>query len=253
MDAGVSLGLSGPDALHAGHAARGLALWASDEDVELQVEDDGGSAEVAALNYGRFVDRGVDVLLGPYGSGMVRRLAPLVCDRGRVLWNHGGSADDLARPNLVSVTAPSSTYFEEPIEVALSEGVTGAVFVHGRGRFGRAVARGGEEVARGLGMEARVVDTGTWRQQGWQPPTRWAVLFSSTFDDDVELVREASRRPAPVGLVGCVAAGIDAFGDRLGELAEGVVGPAQWFPDASEPDVGPSGGDFARRFEEGHG
>ena len=52
-----------------------------------------------------------------------------------------------------------------------------------------------------------------------------------------------------VGLLGCVAAGIDEFGRRLGRLAEGVVGPAQWWCRDHPVDVGPSGPEFVRRFE----
>src|SRR4029450_9537047 len=62
--------------------------------------------------------RGVDLLIGPYGSGLVRAVAPLVCDAGRLLWNHGGAADDLARPGLVSLPAPASSYFEGAVREA---------------------------------------------------------------------------------------------------------------------------------------
>ena len=246
VKAAVALGLSGPNSLQAEQAGAGLACWARDQGVALRIEDDRGSSDAAQAAYRGFVTEGVDVLLGPYGSGMVRRVAPVVCEGGRVLWNHGGSADDLARPYLASVVAPASTYFHQALQVVIGQDLSQVVFVHGEGRFGRSVADGGHRLARRLGLRSRTAGRHTWRPEGRLDGA--AVFFSARFDDDVELVRVLVQSGRSVGLVGCVAAGIDSFGDRLGDLAEGVVGPAQWFPDDRDPDVGPSGSEFARRF-----
>jgi nitroreductase len=45
-----------------------------------------------------------------------------------------------------------------------------------------------------------------------------------------------------------VAAGIPDFGQELGQAAEGVLGPVQWWPTPQVPEVGPSGADFASRY-----
>jgi ABC-type branched-subunit amino acid transport system substrate-binding protein len=42
-----------------------------------------------------------------------------------------------------------------------------------------------------------------------------------------------------------VAAGIPAFAQELGEAAEGILGPVQWWPNDHTPEIGPSGTDFA--------
>jgi ABC-type branched-subunit amino acid transport system substrate-binding protein len=57
--------------------------------------DDRSSKATAVDAYAGWIDD-VDLLLGPYASGLVRAVAPMVRDAGRILWNHGGSADDLA-------------------------------------------------------------------------------------------------------------------------------------------------------------
>jgi ABC-type branched-subunit amino acid transport system substrate-binding protein len=62
-------------------------------------------------------------------------------------------------------------------------------------------------------------------------------------------VRQLRGAGVAVGLLGCVAAGIDEFGRRLGPLADGVVGPAQWWCRDRPVAVGPSGPEFVRRFE----
>jgi ABC-type branched-subunit amino acid transport system substrate-binding protein len=45
-----------------------------------------------------------------------------------------------------------------------------------------------------------------------------------------------------------VAAGISAFGRELGEAAEGVLGPVQWWPSADAPKIGPSGTNFVIQY-----
>lgn len=251
MRAAATLSLSGRNRLQAGQAAAGMRLWAADEGVELHVEDDRGSVDLARAAYTRFVEEGADVLLGPYGSGLVRHAAPIVCEQGRLLWNHGGTADDLPRPFLVSVAAPASTYLHQPLEVVRDAGLSEVVVAHGPGRFARAVAAGATAWARDLGLGARSSEPSAWPPEGSLESS--AVFVVSTFDDEVERVAALARQRLPVGLVGCVAAGLPAFGARLGDLAEGVVGTTQWLPDDRRPEVGPSGSAFARRFEEANG
>ena len=119
----ATLSLSGPLALQGKQAAHGLEVWASDHDIQLEIVDDHSSAAAAYDHYRRWLDAGTDILLGPYGSGMVRRVAPLVTGPGVPLWNHGGAADDLARPLLVSVLAPASTHFHGSVELAHRIGI----------------------------------------------------------------------------------------------------------------------------------
>ena len=58
-------------------------------------------------------------------------------------------------------------------------------------------------------------------------------------------VRDRAQSPA---LLGAVAAGIPAFGQELGEAAEGVLAPVQWWPSPQTPTVGPSGTDFVTHY-----
>src|SRR6266511_5577510 len=48
-----------------------------------------------------------DVLFGPYGSDLVEEAAEAAAERRRVIWNHGGSADQVeGLPGVVSVLSP---------------------------------------------------------------------------------------------------------------------------------------------------
>lgn len=242
----ATVSLSGPLALQGRQAARGLELWASVDDVDLETIDDRSSATAAHDVYRRWLDARVDLVLGPYGSGLVRRVAPLISGRGVVLWNHGGAADDLARLRVASVSAPASTYFHGAVELAQRRGLREIVLVRGKGRFASAVASGARTRAAVLGLAAREVHLG-----GWSPGRslgRTAILIVGSFEEDLAIVEQFGTDGQP-GLLGCVAAGLREFGDRLGLGAEGVVGPVQWIPQSAVPEVGPSGTDFARRYE----
>ena len=238
--------LSGPLALQGLQAARGLEVWASIDDVQLEIVDDSSSATAAYDLYRRWLDARTDILLGPYGSGLVRKVAPLVCDRGVPLWNHGGAADDLARPGLVSLPAPASTYFHGAVELAHRMGLAEVVVAGGTGRFASAVVFGARERAAELGMAVREVPSSEWADAG--SFTAFAVMIVGSFAEDVANVARIRAHHEP-GLLGCVAAGLQEFGNQLGPAADLVVGPVQWIPRPAAPEIGPSGADFAIRYE----
>jgi ABC-type branched-subunit amino acid transport system substrate-binding protein len=172
-------------------------------------------------------------------------VAPLVCDAGRLLYNHGGSADDLARPGLVSLPAPASTYFEGAVQEAVSRRVDRLLVVRGPGPFARAVAEGAAARASERGIEARMVSVGSLTAA---EAAGAALLVVGRFEEDLAVVRGVRGWPQAPALLGAVAAGLPAFGEQLGGAAEDVLGPVQWWPSRRRPEVGPSGADFADRY-----
>jgi branched-chain amino acid transport system substrate-binding protein len=227
-------------------AGAGLELWAEEDDVRLTVVDDGGSRSAALRAYAAWLDQGVDLLVGPYASGLVRAVAPLVCDAGRLLYNHGGSADDLPRPGLVSLPAPASTYFEGAVQEAVSRRVDRLLVARGPGPFARAVAEGAAARASERGIEARMVSVGSLTAA---EAAGAALLVVGRFEEDLAVVRRVRGWPQAPALLGAVAAGLPAFGEQLGGAAEDVLGPVQWWPSSRRPEVGPSGADFAGRYQ----
>jgi len=246
MNAAVTLSLSGPFARQGLDAAQGLTLWAEETGVRLTVVDDGGSRRAAIRAYSGWLDAGVELLLGPYSGGLVRAVAPLVCGAGRPLWNHGGSADDLARPGLVSLPAPASTYFDGAVDEAAALRVGRLLVASGAGPFARAVAEGAVARASAHGLDARTVGAGSLAAEDAAGD---AVLVVGRFEEDVAQVRLLRGRARGPALLGAVAAGLPAFGE-LGAAADGVLGPVQWWPTSRTPQVGPSGADFAAGYRQ---
>ena len=162
----ATISLSGPLALQGRQAARGREMWASDDQIDLEIVDDGGDPATVSAGYQSWLSAGTDLMLGPYGSNLVRRVGPITSGEGVLLWNHGGSADDLTRPLVVQIPAPASSYFSEAVGLAHRLGLGRVVLARGPGRFAAAVAAGARERSAELGLTFRTVDLSRWSVEG---------------------------------------------------------------------------------------
>src|SRR5438094_469912 len=100
---GLAVSLTGPLAPMGSCARRGLELWADEaraarRAVELVVRDDRSAARTAREQVEDLLRR-VDLLAGPYSSGLTRAVAPIAEAHGVVLWNHGGAANGFVGPS----------------------------------------------------------------------------------------------------------------------------------------------------------
>ena len=251
MKAAAVLTRRGVFAMQGEEATLGLRLWARHQDVDLELVDDPAPYSLTEVYHRWLSEERVDLVLGPYGSGQVRRILPAVDGVGKVLWNHGGSADDLARPGVVPVVAPASTYLVDTVRYCGRLGINSLAIVVGKGPFAALVARGARDEARRRGIETELV-IGAERLRPRDPGG--AVLVTAGFQEDVMLVERirAGGGPQPA-LLGCVAAGVPQFGERLGPFAEGVIGPTQWIPRSTVPEVGPSGVRFRQMYLDAYG
>lgn len=251
---GACLSLSGRHARFGRQAALGLDVWrALDGAADLHVVDDRsdpGALEDAMTE----VSADADVLLGPYSTHLMRIAGRIAMATGRLLWNHGGSGDDVQRAHpghVLSVPTPASRY-AEPFLRLLAEGPapSGLWVAEGRGRFGRQVAAGAGAMARRLGIASFHVgpaaEPGRAKAPGRaprgsapapagaaleaaEPPAGWALLCAGSFEEDVETVRRARALPRPPRTICAVAAGVLEFGRAVGDPA-GVFGVGQWAP-----------------------
>ena len=209
----------------------------------LALLDDGGTAK--GLRHALDLLSGADLLVGPYGSGLAAEAGRWAAEQGRVVWNHGGSADEVEMlPWLVSVASPTSRYLAAVVD-ALSGSVPGGGRVligAGTGSFGRAAARGATESAAAAGMDV----------VGVVPPAEIpdtvdadVLLLAGSFDEDVAVLRRLRSRPRALA---AVAGGLREFAEAVGaRRAEGVLAPSQWEEGLRlRPDVGPRGVEVLR-------
>jgi ABC-type branched-subunit amino acid transport system substrate-binding protein len=252
LTAALTLSLTGRYRRQGNEAAAGIRLWADAESVQLTLVDDGGVAEAAIKAYTSLLGK-VDLLIGPYSSGLVRAIAPhLRRVGGQLLWNHGGSADDLARPGIVSLAAPASSYLHSVLDEAFRRRIARILIVKGAGRFARAVADGAVAYAVKRDLSAQTISMDDIPDHAF---AGLAVLVAGDFDHDLGVIERLHRLAPPrrPPLLAAVAAGIQAFGQEAGAAAEGVLGPAQWWPTEQKPEIGPSGTAFANWYRRQHG
>jgi len=250
VNAAATASQSGSLALQGADAALGLRWWATHSGVDIELRDDASSTSTARLEYRSWVDADVDILLGPYGSNLVRAVIPVVAGSGKLVWNHGGSADDLAHPMVVPLPAPASTYLNGAVEIAAEVGAEEILLAAGSGPFATSVGSGVRKQADRISLPVKQCELASLSAVAAEA-TKAAVLITANFDREVAAIAKLSDTQFP--LIACVAAGLPEFHERLGDAAEGVVGPVQWIPQATNPDIGPSGAEYARRYQATYG
>ena len=149
---GACLSLTGRFAQFGRQAALGLEAWRSlDGTADVIVEDDRSDRRTLEAVLPGIAAR-CDILLGPYSTILMRAAGRIAADSGRLIWNHGGSGDDVeqAHPgHVVSVLTPTSRYAEPFLRyIASGDAAPRDLYiVQGPGSFGRQVAEGAAMMA----------------------------------------------------------------------------------------------------------
>ncbi len=243
ISVGACLSLSGRYARFGTQAARALDVWRSlDGHAELVIEDDHSDPQVLRRTLPS-VAAAADVLMSPYSTQLVKAAAAMASAEGWLLWNHGGSGDDVESSQagqVVSLLTPASRYAEQFIRRVLNQQDIELRIVHGKGSFGRQVAAGAYQAAQRAGIHARRFEL----DDSWEsdtPAGSWALFSAGTFEQDVDTVRRARAHPNPPSTICAVAAGVQEFASEI-EHPEGIYGVGQWFPGAvaNSPEIGPS-------------
>ena len=248
---GACLSLTGRYSLFGHQAAHALEVWRDlDRDAEVVVEDDGSDPVQLTNRLGGIAHR-CDLLLGPYSSQLTRAAARLTAGLDRVLWNHGGSADDVQGAGaglMVSVPAPASRYALPFVRLIAQAPARAPLWiVEGEGSFGRQVASGAEAAGRGLGLDT--VRAGG-EASGWddERPAVWDLFSVGAFEDDVAVVTTVLNSLRPPRSLCSVAAGVREFAARVTE-PEGIYGVAQWFPRCGRvAELGPAEDAFVELY-----
>lgn len=279
---GLSVSLSGKFHLQGQRALQGARLWQSyinaqggivvqngkKRSVQLIWYDDRSQTSFARKNVLQLLrDDQIDILLGPYSSGLTMAVVEIAEEYKKVLWNYGGSSDEIFRHGrryLVGIASPASEYLRA-LPHCLAEEFPGfdriCVLYSGRGTFAGHVARGILESALGVARHSvhLVPINVPWENQD----TILGVLFGispeivvlvGSFQDELGLMRTRHRWPTTVRAVAAVAAGLGDFSAELGHIADGVIGPSQWEPGMTFPNIaGPASDWFLGGFQEQFG
>jgi branched-chain amino acid transport system substrate-binding protein len=281
LSVGLSLSLSGAYAAMGRQAEAALKLFVDDlntaggvrvrgraHELALRCHDDQSNPRRCAEIYSALCDpERVDLLLGPYSSRLARAAAPIAEAAGMVMLNHGGADDGLYAKGmrmLVGVLSPASDYLVPfaRLLIELKLWRKRLAIVTTATPFATDVGAGLEQAcherrARWRGVRVRLKYRGDFdRAEALArllPALKRnrinALAAAGGFAQDVALMRAVIASNPNIPVLGCVAAGVHAFVDELGEDAEGIVGPSQW--EAHQritPELGPPPDEFVRRM-----
>jgi len=275
---GLSISLTGRFSAQGRQALDGLRLWQSyvnsrggitfgqapPRPVQLVFYDDQSRAGLARQNALRLLRQDhIDALFGPYSSGLTMTVAEVAREHRKVLWNHGGSSDEILNrgwQQVVSTPTPASDYLRDlPRRLARQAPAPRKIcIVHStRGTFASHVARGVVQAATSeysvqlASYSALDVDVLMRELRASRPEI---LVLAGDFEQEIQIIRARQRLPASIQTVAAVAAGVRDFRDELGRAVEGVIGPSQWEADVSHlADIGPDAVWFVRNFREQFG
>ena len=262
IKAGISASLSGQFHTQGRQALAGLRAWVEDvnrtggirvgqrrRQVELVHCNDQSLAAGAKEATRRLIakDR-VDLVFGPYSSGLAGAAAAVTAEHQQVLWNQGG-ADAMYRPDrrIVGILTGARHYLMPLPRLVRMANPTASAFAIVRcsaGAFPKLVSEGMQAEALRQGFTqviCREFSPGHLDFSQLSGDVTRAnpalLLVVGRIRHDILIARDLvsrwqrATRPAATAVV---AAGIDRFQAELGADAEGFIAPSQWEPPAPE-------------------
>jgi branched-chain amino acid transport system substrate-binding protein len=267
---GVTASLSGEFDAQGREQLNGIEMWAHDlnargallgRPVEIVYYDDKSDPKTSAALYERLIaEDKVDLLLGPYSSGLTLTASAVAEQHHFPMVATGASSAEIwsrGYRNIFQVDAPAETYADLVINSAHKAGLTTIALVYQGARFPRAVAEGVRNQAAKQGMEV-VYDEeyapGTTDfaaiVQGIALARPDLVIGGTYLDDSIAFMRQAKNSDlSPKAFVFTVGPALPEFGEALGADAEGVMGVVAWMASAHMPLAF----DFAFRYKEKYG
>lgn len=248
---GACLSLSGQFARFGTQAASALRVWADQRGkLDLLIEDD-ESTKRGLENVLPSVAARCDLLLGPYSTLLARRAAQLATQEGWLLWNQGGSGDDIETNypgHCVSILTPTSQYADPYLRLLTTVDSVDLRIVAGTGSFARHISEGARGLADDLGVSVQVSTADEFAAGAFASDGEWCLLSVGRFEDDINTVLRAQAMPNPPRSICAIAAGVREFGEHVTE-PDRIFGIAQWFPgDPTASALGPAESDFLRTY-----
>ena len=249
------------------NAAGGVTLRAERGYFALRCHDDGSEQTRCAAIYRELCGgTGSDILLGPYSSELTAAAAPIAEERGRLLINHAGAADDLYQRGykmVVGLPTPASQYLDEFIRLLASLKLwrKRLAVITEPTDFARALAAGAQAFVRERPVRRKGVRLGVKWEERFDPGQATELLTTlrrgrinslasaGSYDHDLAVMRAVLDSELDIPVLACVAAGRSSFGTDLGDRAEGIVGISQWEPGSEAiPELGPDPREFLHRM-----
>jgi branched-chain amino acid transport system substrate-binding protein len=228
--------------------------------IEFMIYDDESSTEKAGELYERLIsEKGVDLVMGPYGSTLTEAVAP-VTERHRMvhisplaattsIWEQG-------REYLFMVLPPAELFLAGLIDMAAERGLERVAVINEDALFPRAAGSGA--VARAMQHDDMHVvfheayESGTTDFSSLLTMVRHSevdvlAMAASSLSDFAHVVRQMREKGVSVAMFGTSGA-VAEFQAELGDDAEYAYGLSAWEPSLPLPGIGEFVSSYTKAF-----
>ena len=255
---GMAVSLSGRYALLGRQVLEGLECYVRDANaaggvmlksagkklpVSLIVADDESDENKIRPLVEKLVQRDqIDILIGPYGSGLTLAAAEVADGLGWVLWNHSGSSDEIFECNLSSVVgilSPASLYLSAILEMlkVIDPAAQRVALFSAKTGFATDMASGALNWLKREGYTLTTHESYRSGIEDFRPllgrikdDSPDIFLSVGRVEDDILLGRQLRELKPRLKAAGLVVAAISRFKAELHENADGFFAPSQWEP-----------------------
>jgi branched-chain amino acid transport system substrate-binding protein len=237
--------------------------------LDIQYQDDTSKADVSAQLVDQYNDKGIKLILGPYGSGPTEAVAAVIERNGQVMSDSAGADDKIFGKGYrrsFAVLSPATAYVASMVQaindMAVPKPKTIA-FISADDGFSKTATQGGVARAKALGFEVvaeeyvpnQTTDVSTALTK-IKPKTPDVIIGSVHLSEGIAIIKQAKELgvvPAG-GFAETVAPPIPDFAKTLAASAEGVLGSTQWTPKTAGSDkyLG-TAAEYAKTFSDLYG
>lgn len=244
----------------------GIKVGDTTKEIKLKIYDDESSESTARTQYQKLVSEdNVDLLLGPYSSGMTRAVGPIAESNEIPMIAGGAASKEVYTQGWEHVygTLPlANTYMDNVVEMAdgLSDPPKRVGIIHVNTLFPTGVGKGAESAVKGANNLQFV-----FRESYPEGTSDLSSVINQAKSEDIDLLIGGTHTQSailamkqmkslgfnPNMVAFSVGPPTPDFRDSLGDAAEHVLGVTMWLPamDYNGPYIG-SASEYAELFKD---
>ncbi|HXU90066.1 MAG TPA: amino acid ABC transporter substrate-binding protein [Methylomirabilota bacterium] len=248
---GGAISQTGRYAEPAGRQVNAIKLWVDEVNarggllghkIVLQLLDDKSDTQTSIKLYEKLITEDkVDLVLGPYSSGITEAVANVTERYKKPFVAYGASSTPIwekGRKYIFNIVAPAEDYQKGAVHLAKQIGVKRAAIIGEDSLFPRQAAKGTRDWAKKVGIEIVVDENYPLKQMDFTALLQKlaaagaeAVFSNSYFADSAAQLRQMREQNVNFKLYSStIGPALPGFPEQLGPTAEYVLGFSQWEP-----------------------
>jgi branched-chain amino acid transport system substrate-binding protein len=236
--------------------------------LDIQFQDDTSKADVSAQLVDQYNDKGIKLILGPYGSGPTEAVAAVIERNNQVMAVSAGADNKIFAKGYqrsFAVLSPATSYVASMVQAIYDMAKPRprtVAFISADDGFSKTATKGGLEKAKELGFDVvaeeyvpnQTTDVSAALTK-IKPKNPDVIVGSVHLSEGIAIVKQAKELGVtPQVFAETVAPPTPDFAKTLGDSANGVLGSTQWTPKTagSETFFG-TAADYAATFKQQYG